>query len=97
MSPLFHNSGRDFLVADEAEIYRDNDSPYYYTGDKVLIALCVLSMVAFVVQRQYLWLLNRQKEKAWNAMSPEERVLYQSDQEAREKEGNKRLDFRFKY
>lgn len=54
-------------------------------------------MVAFVVQRQYLWLLNRQKEKAWNAMSPEERVLYQSDQEAREKEGNKRLDFRFKY
>lgn len=54
-------------------------------------------MAAFVVQRQYLWFLNRQKEKQWSTMSPEEQVLYQSDQEAREKEGNKRLDFRFKY
>lgn len=79
------------------EIYRDSDAPYYYTGDKVLIAICVLSMAAFVVQRQYLWFLNRQKEKEWSTMSPEEQVLYQSDQEAREKDGNKRLDFRFKY
>lgn len=54
-------------------------------------------MVAFVAQRQYLWFLNKQKEKAWHGMSPEEQLLYQSDHEAREKEGNKRLDFRFKY
>ncbi|PYI00476.1 MFS general substrate transporter [Aspergillus sclerotiicarbonarius CBS 121057] len=80
-----------------SQIYRTNDSPYYYTGNKVLIALCVLSLVVFVVQREFLRHLNRQKERKWQAMSSEERVLYQSDQEAREKEGNKRLDFRFKY
>ncbi|PWY95256.1 MFS general substrate transporter [Aspergillus sclerotioniger CBS 115572] len=79
------------------EIYRSSDSPYYYTGNKVLISLCVLSLVVFVAQRELLRYLNRQKERKWQAMSPEERVLYQSDKEAREKEGNKRLDFRFKY
>lgn len=79
------------------EIYRTSDSPYYYTGNKVLIALCVLSLAVFVAQREFLRHLNRQKERKWQAMSPEERGLYQSDREEREKEGNKRLDFRFKY
>ncbi|GAT26894.1 MFS transporter [Aspergillus luchuensis] len=80
-----------------SQIYRTSDSPYYYTGNKVLIALCVLSLAVFVAQREFLRHLNRQKERKWQAMSPEERVLYQSDREEREKEGNKRLDFRFKY
>lgn len=79
------------------EIYRSNDSPYYYTGDKVLVALCVFSMAVFVAQREYLRHLNRQKERKWALMSAEERVLYQADTAAREREGNKRLDFRFKY
>lgn len=30
-------------------------------------------------------------------MTPEEQVEYQTDKEAREKDGNKRLDFRFAY
>ncbi|RHZ54231.1 putative MFS transporter [Aspergillus thermomutatus] len=80
-----------------SQIYRADDSPYYYRGNKVLISICVLSLVVFVSQREFLRYLNRQKEKKWNAMSAEEKVLYQSDQQAREKEGNKRLDFRFKY
>lgn len=91
------NMKQTFVTDKMTEIYRDSDSPYYYTGNKVLIAICVLSMAAFVIQRQYLWFLNRQKGKEWSTMSPEEQVLYQSDQEAREKDGNKRLDFRFKY
>jgi hypothetical protein len=80
-----------------SQIYRADDSPYYYRGNKVLISICVLSLVVFVAQREFLRYLNRQKERKWSAMSAEEKVLYQSDQEAREKEGNKRLDFRFKY
>ncbi|GKZ40960.1 hypothetical protein AbraIFM66951_006500 [Aspergillus brasiliensis] len=80
-----------------SQIYRSSDSPYYYTGNKVLIALCVLSLVVFVAQREFLRHLNRQKERKWQAMTPEERVLYQSDRDTREREGNKRLDFRFKY
>ncbi|KAF4205348.1 hypothetical protein CNMCM8927_006350 [Aspergillus lentulus] len=80
-----------------SQIYRADDSPYYYRGNKVLISICVLSLIVFVAQREFLRYLNRQKERKWSAMSAEEKVLYQSDQEAREKDGNKRLDFRFKY
>jgi hypothetical protein len=53
--------------------------------------------VVFVVQREWLRHLNRQKERLWDALSPEERIDYQADLAEREKEGNKRLDFRFKY
>ncbi|KAL4879951.1 major facilitator superfamily domain-containing protein [Aspergillus karnatakaensis] len=80
-----------------SQIYRSWDSPYYYTGNKVLISICAFSLVVFVVLRQYLRHLNKQKERKWDAMTPEERMDYQADLPAREKEGNQRLDFRFKY
>ncbi|KAL1850945.1 hypothetical protein Plec18170_006782 [Paecilomyces lecythidis] len=80
-----------------SQIYRASDQPYYYTGNKVLIAICTLSIVVFVIQRGYLRYLNRQKERRWSVMSSEEKLAYQFDKVAREAEGNKRLDFRFKY
>lgn len=42
-------------------------------------------------------MLNRRKERAWQAMTLEERAAYQAHKEEREAEGNRRLDFRFKY
>lgn len=86
-----------FMLINRKEIYRDYDKPYYYTGNKVLISICCLSLAVFVSQREYLRYLNRQKDKKWKAMSAEDRIVYQGDQTEREKEGNKRLDFRFKY
>lgn len=80
-----------------SQIYRSDDSPYYYRGNKVLVAICVVAIVAFVAQREYLRLLNRRKERIWVGMSGEEKVRYAGDQEEREREGNKRLDFRFQY
>lgn len=80
-----------------SQIYRADDSPYYYRGNKVLIAICALGLVTFIGQREYLRLLNRRKAKVWDSMSPEEKSAYAADQEAREAEGNKRLDFRFQY
>jgi hypothetical protein len=80
-----------------SQIYRSWDSPYYKTGNKVCISIVALTLTTFVAQRQYLWFLNRQKEKAWSKMSAEEKVAYQADTVAREAEGNKRLDFRFQY
>ncbi|KAL4891568.1 MFS transporter [Aspergillus ambiguus] len=80
-----------------SQIYRNYDSPYYYTGNKVLVAICALSLVTFVVQRESLRYMNRQKDKKWREMSSDERLVYQADQTEREKDGNKRLDFRFKY
>ncbi|KAI0602909.1 major facilitator superfamily domain-containing protein [Biscogniauxia sp. FL1348] len=80
-----------------SQLYRSWDSPYYKTGNKVCISIVALSLVTFVAQRQYLVYLNRKKEKVWNGMSAEEKLAYQNDSEAREIDGNKRLDFRFQY
>lgn len=78
-----------------SQIYRKYDAPYYKQGNKVCVAICALALVTMVVQRQVLVYLNKKKDEKWRAMTPEEKVLYQSDIEARERDGNKRLDFRF--
>ncbi len=62
-----------------------------------MIAICALALVTFVIQREYLRFLNRKKERSWSEMSIDERASYQNDNEAREADGNRRLDFRFKY
>lgn len=80
-----------------SQIYRSYDSPYYHQGNKVLISICALALVTFLVQRAYLGILNKRKEKIWETMTVEERSAYQNDQAAREMDGNRRLDFRFKY
>jgi len=80
-----------------SQIYRKYDGPYYKQGNKVLISCCALSLVTFVAQSWWLRLLNSGKEKIWSEMSVAERAAYQADTQAREADGNKRLDFRFKY
>lgn len=80
-----------------SQIYRSWDAPYYHVGNSVLLALCAVSVAAILAQRQWLVHLNKRKERTWAAMSAEERLAYQSDTEARERDGNKRLDFRFVY
>ncbi|KAI6781201.1 uncharacterized protein J7T54_002557 [Emericellopsis cladophorae] len=80
-----------------SQIYRKQDGPYYKTGNTVCVSILAFSLVVFLVQRQWLALLNKRKACAWDAMTAEEKLVYQNDQEAREKDGNKRLDFRFAY
>jgi hypothetical protein len=78
-----------------SQIYRKYDVPYYKQGNSVLVAICALSIVAVAVQRFVLVRMNNKKAAQWDAMTAEEKALYQSDVVARGKEGNKRLDFRF--
>jgi hypothetical protein len=78
-----------------SQIYRKYDGPYYKQGNSVLVAICALSLVTFLVQRQVLVSMNKKKQQKWAAMSSEEKANYQADVAAREEEGNKRLDFRF--
>lgn len=80
-----------------SQIYRKWDAPYYKTGNKVLVSICALSLVTFAVQRQWLVYLNKKKAQQWDLMTEEEKAEYQADLVAREKDGNKRLDFRFAY
>ncbi|KAH7070622.1 major facilitator superfamily domain-containing protein [Paraphoma chrysanthemicola] len=78
-----------------SQIYRKYDGPYYKQGNSVLVAICALSLITFLAQRQILVRLNKKKQEKWEQMSPEDKALYQADVVAREADGNKRLDFRF--
>jgi hypothetical protein len=80
-----------------SQIYRTDDSPWYYRGNKILISICAMSCVVFLLQRQWLMHLNKKKDAIWREMTEEEQAVYQNDKSARELDGNKRLDFRFKY
>ncbi|EEY15356.1 conserved hypothetical protein [Verticillium alfalfae VaMs.102] len=80
-----------------SQIYRSYDGPYFKQGNKVLVSICAFALVVFVAQRQVIVYLNGKKEKKWAAMSDEDRHIYQNDVQAREVDGNKRLDFRYTY
>lgn len=79
------------------QIYRSYDYPYYKQGNKVLISICALSLVAFLCQRQFLVYLNKKKKEQWDQLTEEEKFAYQNDVAAREVDGNKRWDFQFAY
>ncbi|KAH5988038.1 hypothetical protein HBI82_207050 [Parastagonospora nodorum] len=78
-----------------SQIYRKYDGPYYKQGNSVLVAICALSLITFIVQRQVLVRMNKKKQQKWDQMTSEEKAVYQADTISREQDGNKRLDFRF--
>jgi hypothetical protein len=78
-----------------SQIYRKYDGPYYKQGNTVLVSICALSLITFIVQRQFLVRLNKKKQQKWEQMTSDEKAVYQADVISREQDGNKRLDFRF--
>lgn len=78
-----------------SQIYRKWDAPYYKVGNTVCISILSLAVIAIFVQRQWLIKLNKKKRQQWDELTSEQQMAYQMDTEAREKEGNKRIDFRF--
>lgn len=80
-----------------SQIYRADDAPFYHRGNKILISFCVAALVVMVAQSWFLRTLNQRKERVWKGMTEEGRAQYQADTQAREKDGNKRLDFKFRY
>ncbi|RAQ68940.1 transporter [Aspergillus flavus] len=73
-------------------IYREDDKPYYRTGNKVLIALAVWSIFVFIGAKFYYMWRNKKNTEKWDVMSSAEREEYLA---ANGHLGNKRLDFRF--
>ncbi|OGM43664.1 transporter [Aspergillus bombycis] len=73
-------------------IYRENDKPYYRTGNKVLIALTVWSIFVFIGAKYYYMWRNKKNAEKWDVMSSAEREEYLA---ANGHLGNKRLDFKF--
>jgi predicted MFS family arabinose efflux permease len=73
-------------------IYKDNDKPYYHRGNKNLIIINVLAIAAFLFTKVYYIWRNKQRDRIWNAMSPEEQRDYKRNTKLT---GSRRLDFRF--
>ncbi|CAD0113693.1 unnamed protein product, partial [Aureobasidium uvarum] len=78
-----------------AQIYREQDKPYYYTGNKVLISICAAAIVVILTHRGVLRYLNRKKRRAWEDMSEVEQRDY--DRTKGHRIGNKTLTFAFSY
>ncbi|TFK70780.1 hypothetical protein BDN72DRAFT_726609, partial [Pluteus cervinus] len=76
-----------------ANIYRQDDAPRYRRGNTILITICLFNMCILYpgTKFYYVW-RNRQRDKIWNAMTPEEKVQYLT---TTKDVGNRRLDFRF--
>jgi hypothetical protein len=75
-----------------SQIYRQNDKPYYYTGNKALLGVLTWNICLFIFAKAYYVRKNAQRDKIWEGMSREERVHYLKTTTDK---GNKRLDFRF--
>lgn len=82
----------DMKLSNRLQIYRENDKPLYFTGNKVLIALCCYNIALFVGAKVFYVSINKKREKKWNAMSKDEKEHYLATTTDK---GNKRLDFRF--
>ncbi|KAJ5490159.1 Major facilitator superfamily domain general substrate transporter [Penicillium expansum] len=75
-----------------ANVYQAKDAPYYRKGNKVLIALAVVSGFLFAVAKFYYDWWNKKNSAKWNAMTSEQREYYLRENPVLT---NKRLDFRF--
>lgn len=76
-----------------ANVYRENDAPFYHRGNGVLIGLNVLSILIVVLIRQYFQHENRRREKEWEQLDEYEREEYIA---ASKGLGNKQLHFKLK-
>ncbi len=75
-----------------SQIYRNDDKPYYYRGNKVLLGILAWNVVGFIAAKAYYVWKNNRRDRIWNAMTREERIHYLK---TTKDSGIKRLDFRF--
>ncbi|KAJ5366493.1 Major facilitator superfamily domain general substrate transporter [Penicillium brevicompactum] len=75
-----------------ANVYQAKDGPYYKQGNKVLIALAIVSGFLFIAAKFYYDWWNKRNATKWNAMTSEQRELYLRENPVLT---NKRIDFRF--
>ncbi|KAF2486466.1 major facilitator superfamily domain-containing protein [Neohortaea acidophila] len=73
-------------------IYRTDDAPYYYTGNKVLIGIACWNILVMVGTKIFYVRTNRKRAAIWDAMDKQQREEYLNTTTDK---GNKRLDFRF--
>ncbi|XYA01216.1 hypothetical protein QA089_003771 [Meyerozyma guilliermondii] len=75
-------------------IYRADDAPLYFRGNRVLIGLCCMNSVLFLLCKFYYVARNKYKKGKWEAMSDSEKEEYLVKHGD---DGNKRLDYLFEH
>ncbi|RPA81603.1 major facilitator superfamily transporter [Ascobolus immersus RN42] len=85
---MFVQSGN--IIA--SNIYRQDDSPLYKRGNKILLGINVFNVFLLFGVKYYYVKRNESRDKRWNAMTREEQEIYIT---TTKDEGSKRLDFRF--
>ncbi|KAF2688130.1 MFS general substrate transporter [Lentithecium fluviatile CBS 122367] len=75
-----------------ANIYRDDDKPLYKRGNRNIIVINLLAIVLFLFAKAYYVTKNKIRDRKWNAMTPEERIIYMK---TTTDTASRRLDFRF--
>lgn len=68
-------------------IYREDDKPLYRRGNRVLIGITAMNFFLFVGAKTYYVIVNKRRNKIWDAMSKEEKETYL---ETTSDKGNKR-------
>ena len=75
-------------------IYRADDAPLYFRGNRVLIGLCCMNLALFLLCKFYYVARNKYKKGKWEAMSDSEKEEYLVKHGD---DGNKRLDYLFEH
>ncbi|KAL4793149.1 major facilitator superfamily domain-containing protein [Aspergillus venezuelensis] len=74
-----------------SNIYREDDSPRYLRGNRVLVGLISSNMVIYLLTKVYYVWRNKSRARRWDSMSESQQLEYLA---TTTDEGNKRLDFR---
>jgi len=92
VSAALYNMAVQLSSIISSNIYRQDDRPEYRRGNRVLVGVTCLNIAVYAsVKVYYVW-RNRQRDKAWDALSADEKNHYLN---TTTDQGNKRLDFRF--
>ncbi|RDL39789.1 Uncharacterized protein BP5553_04129 [Venustampulla echinocandica] len=71
-----YNMSYQFGSIAAANIYRNDDKPYYYNGNKILLGICCANIGLFGLTKLYYVKRNQRKAKAWNKLTEDEKVNY---------------------
>ncbi|KAK9479176.1 major facilitator superfamily domain-containing protein [Lipomyces japonicus] len=76
-----------------ANVYTEDDAPFYRRGNGVLIGINIASMIWVLLIRQYYTHENKRRERVWDELSEEDKVEYIKTSKGL---GNQQLNFKLK-
>lgn len=92
ISTSFYNMCYQIGSVAAANIYRNSDRPYYYKGNKILLALTCFNIAFFIFTKMYYKARNKAKKREWNKLTSEQQKEYIHSKKAL---GPKSLIFEF--